>query len=139
MLLVAVLAITSLLIVGCSPEAAAPTDEDEATTPAEEEEEEVAPSAPEGETVALRMQTPFPTGFIMYQAGNNWAMSLNDMSGGRFDATMNAGGAVVDALKEMRAVHEGVLDATYTGAHYHTSEVGFAGDLFNLYPAGTNP
>ncbi len=137
MLLAAVLAITSLLIVGCSPEAAAPTDE--ATTPEEEEEEEVAPSAPEGEVVELRMQTPFPTGFIMYQAGNNWAMSLNDMSGGRFDATMNAGGAVVDPLKEMRAVHEGVLDATYTGAHYHTSEVGFAGDLFNLYPAGTDP
>lgn len=137
-LIVAVVAIASLVIVGCAPEAAAPAEGEEEAAPEEEEEEE-APAAPEGEVYELRMQTPFPTGFIMYQAGNNWAMSLNDMSGGRFDATMNAGGAVVDALKEMRAVHEGVLDATYTGAHYHTSEVGFAGDLFNLYPAGTDP
>jgi len=138
-LLIGALAITSLLVVGCSPEAAAPAEEEEATTPEEEEEEEAPPSAPADEVIELRMQTPFPTGFIMYQAGNNWAMSLNDMSGGRFDATMNAGGAVVDALKEMRAVHEGGLDATYTGSHYHTSEIGFAGDLFNLYPAGTDP
>jgi len=122
-MMVAVMAIASLVIVGCAPQ----------------EEGEEGAFAPFGETYELRMQTPFPTGFIMYQAGNNWAMSLNDMSGGRFNATMNAGGAVVDALKEMRAVHEGVLDATYTGAHYHTSEVGFAGDLFNLYPAGTDP
>ncbi len=138
MMMVAVMAIASLVIVGCAPEAAVPAEEEE-EAPAAEEEEEEAPSAPEGEVFELRMQTPFPTGFIMYQAGNNWAMSLNDMSGGRFDATMNAAGAVVDALKEMRAVHEGVLDATYTGSHYHTSEIGFAGDLFNLYPAGTDP
>jgi TRAP-type mannitol/chloroaromatic compound transport system substrate-binding protein len=45
----------------------------------------------------------------------------------------------VDGLKEMRAVNDGVLDCTLTGSHYHTSEIGLAGDLFNLYPAGTNP
>ena len=138
-LLVAVLAITGLVIAGCAPEEAAPPAEEEEEAAPEEEEEEEAPSAPSDETFELRMQTPFPTGFIMYQAGANWAETLGTMSGGRIDATMNAGGAVVDALKEMRAVHEGVLDATYTGSHYHTSEVGFTGDLFNLYPAGTDP
>jgi len=32
-----------------------------------------------------------------------------------------------------------VLDCTLTGSHYHTSEIGMAGDLFNLYPAGMSP
>jgi len=138
-LIVAVMAIASIVIVGCAPEAAAPEEEEEAPAVEQEEEEEEAPSAPEGDVIELRMQMPFPTGIVMFTAGDNWAHTLNDMSGGRFDATMNPGGSIVDSLKEMRAVHEGVLDATYTGSHYHTSEVGFAGDLFNLYPAGTDP
>jgi TRAP-type mannitol/chloroaromatic compound transport system substrate-binding protein len=64
---------------------------------------------------------------------------VKDMSGGRLVITNNASGAIVDGLKEMRAVHEGVLDCTMTGSHYHTSEIGLTGDLFNLYPAGTSP
>jgi len=85
------------------------------------------------------MQTPFPTSFPMYTGGDMLADMLNDMSAGRIVATNNPSGAIVDGLKEMRAVVEKVLDASMTASHYHTSEVGLVGDLFNLYPAGPNP
>ncbi len=82
---------------------------------------------------------PFPTGFIMYEGGNYLADFVSEMTGGRLTITNNPSGAIVDGLKEMRAVHEGVLDLTMTGSHYHTSEIGMSGDLFNLYPAGMSP
>ena len=85
------------------------------------------------------MQMPFPTGFIMYEGGNMFAEFVSEMSGGRITVTNNPSGAIVDGLKEMRAVHEGVLDCTLTGSHYHTSEIGLAGDLFNLYPGRPQP
>ena len=137
-LLVAVMAITGLVIAGCAPEEAAPPAEEEEEQAPEEEEEE-APAAPSDETFEWRMQMPFPTSFVMYEVGDMFTGFVNEMSGGRLVITNNAGGAIVDALKEMRAVHEGVLDCTLTGSHYHTSEIGLTGDLFNLYPAGTKP
>lgn len=75
----------------------------------------------------------------MYDGGNMLAAMIQDMSAGRISITNNPGGAIVDALKEMRAVHEGVLDVSLTAAHYHTSEVSLVGDLFNLHPAGPAP
>ena len=137
-LMVAVMAIASLVIVGCAPEAAAPAEEEEEAAPEEEEEEE-APAAPAEESHKWRLQTPFPTGFVMYTACDNLGKTITQMTGGRIEVTVHPGGSIVDGLKEMRAVHEGVLDACYTGSHYHTSEVGLVGDLFNLYPAGTGP
>lgn len=138
-LLVAVMAITGLVIAGCAPEEAAPPAEEEEGQTPEEEEEEEGPAQPEEEPIRLRMQTPYPTGIVMYDVGQKFVDSLNDMSGGRFEATLHPSGAIVDGLKEMRAAHEGVLDVALTASHYHTSEVGLVGDLFNLYPAGTNP
>jgi len=67
------------------------------------------------------------------------AEMLNSMSAGRIVATNNPSGAIVDGLKEMRAVVDKVLDASMTASHYHTSEVGLVGDLFNLHPGGPNP
>lgn len=85
------------------------------------------------------MQTPFPASYPMYIGGNTLAEKLDTMSAGRIVATNNPSGAIVDGLKEMRAVVDKVLDASMTASHYHTSEVGLVGDLFNLYPAGPNP
>lgn len=138
MLLLAVMAVTVLVVAGCAPQAAPPEEEENGQMPEEEEEEE-APSQPSGETFEWRMQMPFPTGFVMYTVGNLFTDMVADMSGGRLMITNNPGGAIVDALKEMRATSDGVLDCTLTGSHYHTSEIGLAGDLFNLYPAGTAP
>jgi len=74
----------------------------------------------------------------MYTGGEMLFGMMKDMSAGRIVATNNPSGAIVDGLKEMRAVVEKVLDGSMTAAHYHTSEVGLVGDLFNLYPAGPN-
>ena len=140
-LLLAVMAVTVLVIAGCAPEAAPPEEEEgNGEVPEEEEEEEDGePAQPEEEPIRLRMQTPYPTGIVMYDVGQHFVDMLNDMSGGRFEAELHPSGAIVDGLKEMRAAHEGVLDVALTASHYHTSEVGLVGDLFNLYPAGTNP
>ncbi|MCK4262909.1 MAG: TRAP transporter substrate-binding protein DctP, partial [Dehalococcoidia bacterium] len=75
----------------------------------------------------------------IYKGCRDWAAAVTQMSGGRLTVKDFPGGAIVPALKEMFSVHEGTLDATFTGAHYHTSEIGLAGDLFNLYPAGLSP
>ncbi len=130
--------IAVLVVAGCAPEAAPPEEEGNGQAP-EEEEEEAAPSQPSAETIEWRMQMPFPTGFVMYKAGDMFTSFVDEMSNGRLVITNNPGGAIVDALKEMRAVSDGVLDCTLTGSHYHTSEIGLAGDLFNLYPAGMAP
>jgi len=75
----------------------------------------------------------------MYTGGDMLAEMVSDMSAGRITMTNNPSGAIVDGLKEMRAVQEKVLDASMTASHYHTSEVGLVGDLFNLHPGGPNP
>jgi len=131
-LVVAVISVAGLVIAGCAPEAAPP--------PEEEEEEEVAPpAAPEEEVIEWTIQAPFPEGMSIYKGCVDWAAAVTEMSGGRLTVKSFPAGAIVPALKEMFAVHEGTLDACFTGSHYHTSEVGMAGDLFNLYPAGLSP
>jgi len=75
----------------------------------------------------------------IYYSAREIAKYVTEMSNGRLTVKDFPGGAIVPALKEMHAVHERTLDATFTGSHYHTSEVGLAGDLFNLYPAGLSP
>ncbi|MFW6102771.1 MAG: TRAP transporter substrate-binding protein [Chloroflexota bacterium] len=139
-LLFAVMAVTVLVIAGCAPEAAPPDENGNGDVPDNGNgDDNGTPSEPEEEPIRLRMQTPYPTGIVMYDVGQHFADILNEMSGGRFEAEVEPSGAIVDGLKEMRATHEGVLDASLTASHYHTSEVGLVGDLFNLYPAGTNP
>jgi len=136
-LIVAMVAIAGLVVAGCAPEAAPPPEEEEAPPP--EEEEKPPPAAPEEEVIEWRLQTPFPTGFTTYWAPDNLCKYIEEMSGGRLVIKCFPSGAIVPGLTEMFAVHEGTLDATWTGSHYHTSEIGFAGDLYNLYPAGLSP
>lgn len=135
-LIVAVVAIASLAVAGCAPEAAPPAEEE-----VPPEEEEVAPPAvPEEEIIEWRLQAPFPSGMgALYGSAENVAKYITEMSGGRLMVNDFPGGAIVPALTEMHAVHDGVLDATVTGSHYHTGEIGLAGDLYNLYPAGLCP
>ena len=103
-----------------------------------------APAVPEAEVeefeaIEWRIQAPFPTGMALYYGGREVAKYITEMSGGRLTVKDFPGGAIVPALKEMMAAHEGVLDAAFTASHYHTAEIGLAGDLFNLYPAGLSP
>ncbi|MFW6150743.1 MAG: TRAP transporter substrate-binding protein [Chloroflexota bacterium] len=138
--LVTAVAVAGLLVAGCAPEAAPP--EEEEAPPKEEEappEEEKPPAEPEEAQFKWRLQTPFPTGFVTYWEADTIGQWITEMSNGRITVDVLPSGAVVPGLKEMRAVHEGVLDAAWTGSHYHTSEIGLGGDLFNLYPAGLAP
>jgi len=136
-LVVAVIAVVGLVIAGCAPEAAPPTEEKPA--PPAEEKPAPPPAAPEAKVIEWTIQAPFPEGMSIYKGCVDWAAAVTEMSGGRLTVKSFPAGAIVPALKEMFAVHEGTLDACFTGSHYHTSEVGMAGDLFNLYPAGLSP
>jgi len=136
-LMAAVMAIVSLAVAGCAPEAAAPTPA--APTPAAPTPAAPTPAAPAEETFEWKLQCPFPTGFTTYWAPDHLCSYISEMSGGRLTIKCFPSGAIVPGLKEMHAVHEATLDAAWTGSHYHTSEIGLAGDLFNLYPAGLSP
>ena len=86
-----------------------------------------------------KLQGPFPAGLAVSFGSTYFAKMITEASGGRLTVKSFPGGAIVPPLKEFDAVRKGTLDAHFTGAHYHTSQVGLAGDLFNLYPGGPNP
>ena len=88
--------------------------------------------------IRWRMQGPFPAGMAITYGSTEFAKKVTAMSGGRLTVKSFSGGAIVPPLKEFDAVRKGTLDAHFTGSHYHTSQVGLAGDLFNLYPGGPN-
>jgi TRAP-type mannitol/chloroaromatic compound transport system substrate-binding protein len=136
-LIVAVIAVAGLVIAGCAPEVAPPPEEKPA--PPAEEKPAPPPAAPEAKVIEWTIQAPFPEGMSIYKGCRDWAKAVTEMSGGRLTVKDFPSGAIVPGLQEMFAVHEGTLDACFTGSHYHTSEVGLAGDLFNLYPAGLAP
>jgi len=89
--------------------------------------------------IRWKLQGPFPAGMAITYGSTEFAKIVTEMSGGRLTVKSFPGGAIVPALKEFDAVNAGTLDAHFSGAHYHTSQVGLAGDLFNLYPGGPNP
>lgn len=91
------------------------------------------------QTIRWKLQAPFPAGMAIMWGANEFAKRVHEMSGGALEIKIFAGGTVVPALKEFDAVNAGTLDAHYSGAHYHTSKIGLAGDLFNLYPGGPSP
>jgi TRAP-type mannitol/chloroaromatic compound transport system substrate-binding protein len=98
-----------------------------------------APEAPAQEKIRWKLQGPFPAGMALSFGAKEFVKKVEEMSGGRLEIKAFPGGAVVPALKEFDAVNKGTLDAHFSATHYHTSLVGLAGDLFNLYPGGPNP
>lgn len=91
------------------------------------------------DVIKWKMQGPFPAGMAISYGGNEFVKKVKEASKGRLDIKYFPGGAVVPALQEFDAVNKGTLDAHFSGSHYHTSKIGLAGDLFNLYPGGPNP
>ena len=89
--------------------------------------------------IRWKLQAPFPAGMAIFYGAKEFAKKTEEMSGGRLEIKAFPAGAVVPALKEFEAVNKGTLDAHFSASHYHTSLVGLAGDLFNLYPGGPNP
>jgi TRAP-type mannitol/chloroaromatic compound transport system substrate-binding protein len=97
------------------------------------------PEAPAQEKIRWKMQGPFPAGMVLSYGGTEFVKKVNEASGGRVEIKYFSGGSVVPALQEFDAVNKGSLDAHFSASHYHTSKIGLAGDLFNLYPGGPNP
>jgi len=111
MMLVAMLALGSLVLAGCAPEAAPPSGEEGGGTaaPAEEEEEE-APAAPEAEVIHWQYQGHPAVADYYHNATIRIADHITRMSGGRLTVEAFSGGAIVPATEELQGVHEGVLD-----------------------------
>jgi TRAP-type mannitol/chloroaromatic compound transport system substrate-binding protein len=99
----------------------------------------VSPDAPAAKKIRWKIQGPFPAGMAITFGSTHFAKVVTEASGGRLTVKSFPGGAIVPPLKEFDAVKKGTLDAHFSGSHYHTSQVGLAGDLFNLYPGGPNP
>jgi len=91
------------------------------------------------EKIRWKMQGPFPAGMAISWGGTEFVKKVNEASGGRLEIKYFSAGSVVPALQEFDAVNKGTLDAHFSASHYHTSKIGLAGDLFNLYPGGPNP
>jgi TRAP-type mannitol/chloroaromatic compound transport system substrate-binding protein len=85
-----------------------------------------------------KLQGPFPSGMAIFYGAKEFVKKVKEASGGRLDIKAFPGGAIVPALQEFDAVNKGTIDAHFSGSHYHTSQIGLAGDLFNLYPGGPN-
>lgn len=110
-LFVTVLALGSLLVAGCAPDATAPSG-DEGSTPAPEEEDEgdTTPAAPEGEVIKWQYQGHPPVSDYYFNAVEWIAERITTMSDGRLTVEPYAGGSIVPASEELDGVHQGILN-----------------------------
>jgi len=139
-ILVAVLAVVSLVVVGCAPEAAPPpVEEEEAPTP-EEEGEEAPPAAPEAKVYKwIGCQHSAP-GTILTLSAQSWAAEIAEMSDGRLVIDMLPAGAVVPAYREVQeGINEGLLDATVGNVSNLTTHMGDVAYLFSNTPGRIDP
>ena len=92
--LIGALAIASLLVVGCAPEAAPSAEEEEEGVTTPEEEEEAAPAAPAAETYNWDCQSFMATGEPEWPAFQEMFVRVSEMSGGRLNITTYPSGAL---------------------------------------------
>lgn len=137
--IVAMLAIVSLVVVGCAPEAAAP---DEGTTAPEEGEEEVStPAAPEGETYKWTFLHEHPSGTPHF----NYCVGVGDALEAATDGVMtmkvSAGGEIVPAYDNVEAISEGVAEVGWGNACSNVKLLGPVGYLLTPtgLPGGPHP
>jgi hypothetical protein len=102
-LLVALMAITALVVAGCAPEAAPPAEEEEEAAPEEEEEEEEE-AAPEAEVITWIGQSTLPAGMPVSVGLDELAERIKIASGGRFIWEPKPAGAVCPATEEYKAI-----------------------------------
>ncbi len=129
--LVSIVAVVSLVLVGCAPEAAPPTEGEE--PPAEEEEEEEAPAAPAAEVITWKVQDSYDAANPSHVFAELACDRVTEASGGRLVWKSFTGGSIVPATKEMDALDMGTIDATYTCTMYNLDKWVEAG-LFSAHP-----
>ncbi len=140
--LIAILAVTVLLVVGCAP-AAEPNGDNGQPAPGDDEEDENGtPSQPDGETFNWTVQVTYPLG--MAHAANQKVLfeeRLPRLTDGRFKGQVLEPGAIVPAYEGWTGTNDGVLDAVFITAADERGKFGPVADLFNQYagPAPTGP
>jgi len=133
--LVAVVAIVSLVIVGCAPEAAPPAPE-EGAPPAEEEKP--PPAAPEAKVIKWVAQSHAGAISEQHTSLLRVADQIRAASDGRLDIRVEVGGGIAPASKEFDAVDTGVLDCAVTCFMYWMDKFPAAG-LFTMKSGGMSP
>jgi TRAP-type mannitol/chloroaromatic compound transport system substrate-binding protein len=77
--------------------------------------------------IKWKMQSPFPPGLWIHQAGKMIVDDINRMSAGRLKIEYYSAGEIVPAFEIFNAVNKGTLDAGFTWPGY----------VIGKYPAGT--
>jgi TRAP-type mannitol/chloroaromatic compound transport system substrate-binding protein len=126
--LVAVVAIVSLLIVGCAPEVAPPAEE-KPTPP---------PAAPEVEVIKWVGQSHAGGLTQQHYSLLRVADQIRALSNGRLDIRIEIGGGIAPATKEFDAVDTGVLNCAVTCFMYWMDKFPAAG-LFTMKSGGMSP
>ena len=91
-------------------------------------------TAQAADAIKMRVQTIFPSASMYFGMLQDMEKRINRMSGGRLDVEMLPVGAVVGFTETLTAVHQGIVEAGVTGAHFHSGKVS-AAYLFADQPA----
>lgn len=81
----------------------------------------------------LKFQTPFVPGTWDYMWGENYVKTVNQLSGGRLQITLEPPGAIVPAFEILDAINKGVLDGGVSWSGYWTGK----NTAFSLYASAT--
>jgi len=137
--LVAAVAIISLVLVGCAPEVAPPAPPEEEEAPPEEEE--APPAAPEEEVFKWVYLGEHPSGTEYDLWVKDTADRVKVASGGRLDIRVTAGGEIVPAYDIVEAVRDGVGDMCWGNMVMQMKLIGPAGYLLTPtgLPGGPHP
>jgi len=133
------LAIVSLLVVGCAPEAApAPDEGEEDEAPAPDEEEDEAPAAPTDEVFEWIGQSHAGGITQQHHSLSRVAEEIEAASGGRLKMSVEVGGGIAPASKEFDAVDAGTLDFAVTCFMYWMDKFPACG-IFTMVSGGMSP
>jgi len=136
--LIGVMAIISLLVVGCAPEAAPSPEQGEegATTPSEEEEE--GPAQPAEQTFEWIGQSHAGGITQQHHSLQRVAEEIEAASGGRLKMHVEVGGGIAPASQEFQAVDAGTLDFAVTCFMYWRDQFPACG-IFTMVSGGMTP
>ncbi|MFW6055808.1 MAG: TRAP transporter substrate-binding protein DctP, partial [Chloroflexota bacterium] len=137
--LIGVMAIVSLLVVGCAPDTAPPPDNGNGDEPPDENgDDNGTPSQPTDETFDLIGQSH--AGGITQQHASltRVAEEIEAASDGRLQMQVEVGGGIAPATEEFQAVDSGTLDFAVTCFMYWRDQFPSCG-LFTMVSGGMTP
>jgi TRAP-type mannitol/chloroaromatic compound transport system substrate-binding protein len=132
------LAIVSLLVVGCAPEAAPAPEEEQEGAPAPDEEEDETPAAPTDEVFEWIGQSHAGGITQQHHSLSRVAEEIEAASGGRLKMAVEVGGGIAPATKEFDACDSGTLDFAVTCFMYWMDKFPACG-MFTMVSGGMSP